>query len=92
MLDDVEHAFDAVQILDVGFLDNLGADRLRQRHGAAAEGAALIGEGKFRALAVQHAGDAPGDGAVIGDAHHQAPLAGHDGSRGRDIFCCCHGN
>ena len=45
-----------------------------ERQGAAAEGATLIGEGKLGALAVQHAGDAPGDRAIVGDAHDQSAL------------------
>ena len=74
LADHLEHAFDALQILDIGLFDDRGADRLGERHGAAAESAALIGEGKLGALAVQHAGDAPGDRAVVGDAHHQPLL------------------
>ena len=57
--DHVEHAIDAVQILDVDLLDDLGADRLGQRNGAAAECAALIAEGKLGALPVQARGRCP---------------------------------
>ena len=38
---------------------------------------ALIGEGKLGALAAARLRDAPGDGAVVGDAHDQAALARH---------------
>ena len=75
--DHLEHALNALKILDIGLFDDLGPDGLGKRTGAAAEGAALIAEGKLGALAVQHPGDAPGDGAVVGDAHHQTSLAGH---------------
>ena len=91
LLDHLEHAFDALQILDIGLLDDRSADRLGKRHGAAAESAALIAEGKLGALAVQHAGDAPGDGAVVGDAHHQPTLARHQGAGFSNVSCCCHG-
>ena len=37
----------------------------------------LIGERQFRAGFGQGLGDAPGDGAFIGDAHDQAPFAFH---------------
>ena len=57
-----------------------GAERLGQRQRAAAESAALIGEGEFGALAREHAGDAPGDRAVVGDAHDEAALARHQGA------------
>ena len=41
-----------------------------------------IGEGELGALGGEAAGDAPGDGAVIGDAHDQAPLARHERAGG----------
>jgi hypothetical protein len=91
LADHLEHAFDAFQILDIGLLDDRGANRLGERHGATAEGPALVAEGKLGALAMQHASDAPGDGAVVGDAHHQPPLFGHQRSGLGDICCCCHG-
>ena len=90
LADHLEHALNALQILDVGLHDDLGADAFGERHGAAAEGATLIGEGKLGALAVQHAGDAPGDRAIVGDAHHQPPLPGHQRRGLGDISCCCH--
>ena len=38
---------------------------------------ALVGEGEGRTLGRGRPRDAPGDGAVVGDAHDQAALAGH---------------
>ena len=42
---------------------------------------ALVCEGELGAVLVCRGGDAPGDGAVVGDAHHEPALAGHDWSR-----------
>ena len=39
--------------------------------------AALVGEGHLGARGMQRLGDAPGDRAVVGHAHDQAALAGH---------------
>ena len=39
-----------------------------------------VGEGQFGTLGARGLGDAPGDGAVIGDAHDKTLLAGHQGS------------
>ena len=47
---------------------------------------ALIGEGEFGAGLVQGLGDAPGDGAVVGDAHDQAALALHEYLRGHALL------
>ena len=47
---------------------------------------ALIGEGDLGTMRRQHARDAPGDGMVVGDAHHQAPLALHQ-SGPSAIYC-----
>ena len=48
---------------------------LDQRHQALGLRVALIGEGDLGAVRRQRARDAPGDGMVVGDAHHQAALA-----------------
>ncbi len=48
-----------------------------QRRDALLENIALIGKGQFGARLVQDLGHAPGDGAVIGNAHDQAALALH---------------
>ena len=90
LADHLEHALNARQIFDVGLDDDLGTDAFSERQGTAAEGATLIGECKFGAVAMQHAGDAPGDRAIIGDAHHQSPLPGHQRRGFSDISCCCH--
>src|SRR5690606_28827609 len=42
-----------------------------------AERLSLVGERQFAALGRHGTGDAPGDRPVIGDAHDQAALAGH---------------
>ena len=72
-----EYVVHGRQIENVAGLDDLGADRLGQRQGAAAESTILIGERKLGALTSQSAGNAPGDRAIVGDAHDQAALAGH---------------
>ena len=80
-LDASKDAVDAVEVEDVGGFDDLRAERLGERQRAAAEGAVLIGEGELRALAGEDAGDAPGDRSLVGDAHDEAALAGHDRAR-----------
>ena len=70
-------AIEALLVLDVGLLDDLGAELLDHRQHALAERGALIGEGHFGAGGMQGLGDAPGDRTLIGHAHDQAALAGH---------------
>ena len=88
--DRLEHALDALQVFHIGFDDDLGADGFGERDGAPSERSALIGEGKLGALTVQHPGDAPGDRTVVGDAHHQPSLSGHQRRGLSDIFRCSH--
>ena len=57
----------------------------RQRLDALLERVALIGEGQRRALRGGRLGDAPGDRAVVGDAHDQPALALHQGAGGRPV-------
>jgi hypothetical protein len=56
-----------------------------QRIDALLQGIALIGKGQFGAMVGASLGNAPGDGTVVGDAHDQALLAGHD-----CLFVCHH--
>ena len=62
---------------DVAGQHEIGAERLGQRHDALAERRRLVGEGKLGAVLGEALGDAPGDGMVVGDPHHQAALAAH---------------
>ncbi len=59
--DHVQHAVDAVQILNIDLFDDLGADGLRKRRGTAPESTRLIAECQLRALTMQDPGNAPGD-------------------------------
>ena len=81
LLDLGEGVVDALEVGHVAVDDDLRADRLGERDGAPAEGVALVGEGELGALAGQHAGDAPGDRALVGDAHDEAALARHQRAR-----------
>jgi hypothetical protein len=62
---------------------NVRAQAFRQRLHALAKGLSLVGEGKLCPFGGHRLGDAPGDRAVVGDAHDQPALAlhqiGHDG-------------
>jgi hypothetical protein len=80
-----EDGLERLVVLDVGFDDDLRAHRLDERLHALAEGVALVGEGEFGAVLMQSLRNAPGDGVIIGDAHDQAALAGHQ------IGLECHG-
>ena len=62
---------------DVAWLDNLGAHGVRQRPEPALDRLALIGEGQLGALGGHRLGDAPGQGAAVGDPHYQAASAFH---------------
>ena len=81
LLDAREDAVDAFKVEHVAGLDDLRAERLGERQRAAAEGAVLIGERELGALAGEDAGDAPGDRALVGDAHDEPALASHDRAR-----------
>ncbi len=80
--DRVEHRIHRGDVLDIAGQQQLGADAVGQRLDALSEGFALIGERQFRAVLGQSLGDAPGDGVIIGDAHDEAPLAGHQALHG----------
>ena len=66
---------------DVAGQHDRGAEFGGQRLDALLQGVALIGERDFGALRGAGLGDAPGDRAIVGDAHDQATLAGHEISR-----------
>ena len=72
-----EQPVEAFLVLDIGLLDDLRAELLDHRQHALAEGRALVGEGQLGAGGVQGLGDAPGDRTLVGHAHDQAALAGH---------------
>ena len=63
----------------------LGGERLD----ALLQRVALVGERELRAGCVRGRGDAPGERAVVGDAHDQPALAAHDTARlGASIPAC----
>ena len=62
---------------DVAMADDMRAELGGERLDALLQRVALIGERELRALRARGAGDAPGDRAVVGDAHDEAALAGH---------------
>ena len=58
--------------------DDRGFHRLGQRLDPLREGVTLISEGQFGAVRGERAGDTPGDRPVVGHAHDQTTLAGHE--------------
>ena len=73
----LEHRLDASLVGHVARQNELGADLGGKGLDALLDGVALIGERDLRALVAAGLGDAPGDGAVVGDAEHDAALARH---------------
>ena len=73
-----EHGVDRRFVLNVARQQQFCPDFLGQRPDAPAEGLALIGEGQFGTGGGKSFGDTPGDGMVVGDAHNEAALAGHE--------------
>ena len=61
----------------VALADDMRAEFGGQRLDALLEGFALIGKRDLGALVGAGLGDAPGDRAIVGDAHDEAALAGH---------------
>src|SRR5207302_8457592 len=61
---------------DVGLDDEIAVEAFGERLDALAERLALIGKGQPGALAMQRLGDAPGEGAIIGDAHDEPLFPG----------------
>ena len=73
-----EQRVEARLVLDVGLLARSWSRASRPSAARAlAERRALVGEGQLGAGAMQRLGDAPGDRALVGHAHDQAALAGH---------------
>ena len=64
-------------VLDVAGQGDIRADRAGEGFDPLPEGIALIGEGEPGAVGGKGARDAPRDGTLIGDPHHQAALAFH---------------
>ena len=77
VLDGVERGIHRRIIGDVGGDHRVHADGFDQRAHAALQTVALIGERDLGALGSQLARNAPGDGVLVGDAHHDAALAFH---------------
>ncbi len=60
-------------------LDQLAAaDAFRERPHAPAERLALEGESQLGTLRAHRLGDAPGERPLVGDAHDEAALSGHE--------------
>ena len=72
-----ENIVDGRNVFDIAGQKDVGANGIGQRLHALAEGFALIGEGQFGPVLAQFTRDAPGNGMIIGDAHHQAAPALH---------------
>ena len=72
-----EHRLDRCLVGDVAREHELGADLFGQRLDPLLDGLALIGEGDLGALIGHGLGDAPGDGAIIGNAEHEPAFACH---------------
>ena len=72
----VEHLVDGAFIHDITGQQNLGIQFRGEWLDPALEGIALIGKGKLGPGTMQGLGDAPGDGAIIGNAHDQTAFAG----------------
>ena len=63
---------------DIAIDDRRRIERRDQRNNALLEGLALIGEREFCAGLMQRRRDAPGNGAIVRDAHDEAPFAFHE--------------
>ena len=72
-----EHRVDGGRLGNVAMADHQAVDLLGQRLDPLLERVALIGEGKFGAMLAAGPRDAPGDRAVVGDAHDQPAFAAH---------------
>src|SRR6185295_8911058 len=82
----LQHRKDMVELVilfHIGGEHEFRADRRRQRFQTFGLRLALIGERNLGTMRTKHAGNTPGDGMVVGDPHHQAPLALHQ-------FGVCH--
>jgi hypothetical protein len=73
----LEHRLDASLVGHVARQNELRADLGGKGLDALFDSVALISERDLSALVAAGLGDAPGDGAVVGDAEHDAALARH---------------
>ena len=73
----VEHRIEALFVGNIGVDDEIAVEAFGERLHALAERLALIGESQPGARSVQRLGDAPGERAIIGDAHDEPLLPGH---------------
>ncbi len=80
-----KYGVDRLYVLAVARLDEVGADRRRERLHAFAESIALIGEGELCAVGGKRLGDAPRNGVIVGDPHDQAALAVHQSRHGSGV-------
>ena len=80
LLQRVEHRVDGGFVTHVARQHDGRAGFLRQRTHALLQRLTQIGEGQLGPLGAARLGDAPGDGAVVGDAHDETLFAGHQGS------------
>ena len=79
--DILEHGIDGRRIGDIAMADHIGTQFGGQRTHALFQSIALEREGQLRACGMAGLGNAPGNRAVVGDAHHKAALAAQDGMR-----------
>lgn len=75
LLDLGEDRVDRRAVGDVAMADDMAAKLLGKRLDPLLQRIALIGEGEFRSRIRRRLGDAPGDGPVVRDAHHEPALA-----------------
>src|ERR1700761_5637523 len=80
-----EDAVDRAKVLDIAGQGYIRADAFSERPDALAQGVALIGEGQLGAMIRKRLGDTPGDGMIVGDAHDEAALSGHQTRCGAHI-------
>ena len=77
LLEDAEGLVHRGVVGDVALDERGDADLGGERLDALLERLALVGEGDLGALVGERLGDAPGDRVLVGDAHDEAALAGH---------------
>ena len=85
LLQVAEDGVHAALVFDVAGQHEGRADAFGQRPYPFAERLALVGKGHFGAVPVEDVGDPPGDRTIVGDAHDQALLAGHERAFGRQL-------
>ena len=77
LLQRLEHGIEAGLVGDVARQDGVQPICCGERCHPLLQRLALIGERDLAAVGVHRPGDRPGDRAVVGDAHDQALLSGH---------------